>query len=316
MVPSLGIPVASAGECFAAAAILGWDYRLDNEGWDPYGWVLAPSEHYGTEPSRAAPDIRATYADELILAFERRIADRSSLELSFIDKATRNIADDTCNGNWPVPVEGAACDYFVLGNIPGLRRDYRAGALKLESRSLDWLTLLASYTWSESEGNIEYTQNFGDDFNVYPWHFDNRYGYLSNHREHRVKLNGFVTVSGDWSIAFDAFWSSPFTWTPYEDPGDSPEIPYDRHYLEPRGSRDANDLYQLDLQLTKCFTVGGVRLALIGSVFNIVSSERPTAVCAHASGCGVSEGGAPIEMGDPTDWQTPRRYELGFRVEF
>jgi len=89
------------------------------------------------------------------------------------------------------------------------------------------------------------------------------YGYLSNHREHRVKLNGFVTVSGDWSIAFDAFWSSPCTWTPYEDAGDNPEIPYDVHHLEPRGSRDANDLYQLDLQLTKGFTVKGVRLALI-----------------------------------------------------
>ena len=23
-----------------------------------------------------------------------------------------------------------------------------------------------------------------------------------------------------------------------------------------------------------------------------------------------------IDMGDPTDWQTPRRHEVGFRVEF
>jgi hypothetical protein len=312
----LGIPVGSADECAAAAASLGWDYRLDNEGWDPYGWALAPSEHYGTEPSRAAPDMRPTYADELILAFERQIADGSSLELSFVDKATRDITDDTCNGNWPVPVEGAPCDSFILGNIPGLRRDYRAVSLKLETRSLDWLTLLASYTWSESEGNIEYTQNFGDDFNAYPWHFDNRYGYLSNHREHRAKLNGFVTVSGDWNIAFDAFWSSPFTWTPYEDTGDNPEIPYDVHYLEPRGSRDANDHYQLDLQLTKGFTVGPVRLALIGSAYNVFSSEQPTAVCGHISGCGVAGNGDPIDMGDPTNWQTPRRYELGFRVGF
>jgi hypothetical protein len=53
-----------------------------------------------------------------------------------------------------------------------------------------------------------------------------------------------------------------------------------------------------------------VRLVLIGSVYNVFSDERPTEVCERVGGCGE------IEMGEPTDWQTPRRYELGFRVEF
>jgi len=48
----------------------------------------------------------------------------------------------------------------------------------------------------------------------------------------------------------------------------------------------------------------------------VFSGEQPTAVCGHISGCGVAGNGDPIDMGDPTDWQTPRRYELGFRVEF
>jgi len=312
----LGVPVGSADECAAAAADLGWGYRLDNAGWDPYGWVLAPAEHYGTYADEAAQGLRAAYADELILAFERQIADGSSIELTFVDKATRDVIEGTCNGNWPVPGASEACEYTVFGNIPGARRDYRGVMLALETRSLDWLTLLASYAWSESEGSMEYTQDDFPDFDVYPWHFDNRYGFLSDHREHRVKLNGYVALDGDWSVAFDAFWSSPFTWTPYENTGDNPEIPYDVHYLEPRGSRDANEVYQLDLQLTKGFSVGSVRLALIGSAYNVVSNEQPIAVCAHISGCGVAADGAPIEMGDPTNWQTPRRYELGFRVEF
>jgi len=312
----LGIPVGSAGDCAAAAADLGWDYGLDHEGWDPYGWVLSPSEVYGTEPTRAAAGIRATYADELILAFERQIADGSSLELSFVDKATRDIMDDTCNGNWPVPGASPQCDSYIIGNLPDARRDYRGVTLALESRSLDWLTLLASYTWSESKGSIGFTQDNASDFDIYPWHFDNRYGYLSDHREHRVKLNGFVTLPGDWTVAFDGFWSSPFTWTPYEDLSDNPEIPYEVHYLEPRGSRDGSDQYQLDLQLTKGFPVGPVRLAVIGSAYNVFSSEQPSEVCGHISGCGTDEDGAPIVMGDPVNWQTPRRYELGVRVEF
>ena len=56
-----GIPVGSPDECATAAADLGWGYQLDNAGWDPYGWVLAPWEHYSSEPSQAAPDISATY---------------------------------------------------------------------------------------------------------------------------------------------------------------------------------------------------------------------------------------------------------------
>ena len=47
-----------------------------------------------------------------------------------------------------------------------------------------------------------------------------------------------------------------------------------------------------------------------------LSSEQPVSVCEHISGCGSYEDGAPIKMGDPTNWQTPRRYEVGFRVEF
>jgi hypothetical protein len=310
------IPVGSADECAAAATDLGWGYRNDNAGWDPYGWVLSPDERYSSEPSQADADISATYADQLILAFERELGPRSAIELSYVDKSTRDIVDDTCNGNLPNPSAGAACDYWVLANIPALRRDYQAAILRFETRSLDWLTLLASYTWSESKGSIEYTQNAGTDFDHYPWHFDNRYGFLSDHREHRFKLNGFVTLHGDWSIAFDGFWSSPFTWTPYEDSNDDLEIPYGEHFLEPRGSRDGRNQYQLDLQLTKGFTVGPVRLALIGSASNVFSDELPTAVCQHVSGCGFEEDGSPITMGDPTDWQTPRRYELGFRVEF
>ena len=182
--------------------------------------------------------------------------------------------------------------------------------VRYETRGLDWLTLLASYTYSVSEGSVGYTQNAGTVADFYPWHFDNRYGYLSDHREHRLKLNGFFNIKGDWTIAFDGFYSSPFTWAPYENRSDNPEIPYGSHNLEPRGSREANSNYQLDLQVSKGFTIRRLRLVLIASVYKVFSDEQATFVCAHISGCG------DIEMGDPTDWQTPRRYEVGFRVEF
>jgi hypothetical protein len=305
-----GIMVGSSEECAAAASDLGWDYRLDHDNWEPFGWVLAPWEHYGTEPNQIDPNLTATYADELILAFEREVGYRSSIELTWVDKSTRDITDDTCNGNWPDPAADAECNYYVHANLPELKRDYRAFMVRYETRGFDWLALLATYTYSTSKGSVEYTQNAGQVADFYPWHYNNRYGYLSDHRTHRLKLNGFVNLKGDWSIAFDAFWSSPFTWAPYENRIDNPDIPYGVHLLEPRGNRNANGNYQLDLQLSKGFTIGQVRLVAIGSVYNVFSDERPTSVCARVSGCG------DINMGEPTNWQTPRRYEVGFRVEF
>jgi hypothetical protein len=306
----------SAEECAAAAAYLGWGYRTDNAGWDPYGWVLEPEEISGTEPNRADPNLRATYADELILAFEREVGVRSAIELTYIDKKTRDITETTCRGNWPVPSADAECDYYIVANIPELKRDFRGVTLKFETRKYAWLTLLASYTYSTSKGSIDYSQGNTWNVDVYPWHYDNIYGYLWDHQKHRVKLNGFFNLKGDWNIAFDARWSSPYTWEPYENRGDNLEIPTGRHLLEPRGSREGHSDYQLDLQLSKGFTAGRVRFVLTGTVLNALGTENVFWLCDHISGCGFDEDDNPINMGDPTWWQTPRRYEVGFRIEF
>ncbi len=208
------------------------------------------------------------------------------------------------------PSAGAACDYYFIANIPELKRDYRGVTLKYETRRLEWMTLLASYTYSSSKGSIGYSQNGNLEVDHYPWHFDNIYGYLSDHRRHRLKLNGFFNLKGDWTFAFDGRWSSPFTWTPIEDEYDNPEIPYGIRAVEPRGSREANSNYQLDLQVSKGFSIGAMRLQLIASVLNALGSERPIDVCMHMTGCG------DIGMGEPDGWQIPRRYEAGFRLEF
>ena len=101
------------------------------------------------------------------------------------------------------------------------------------------------------------------------------------------------------------------TWEPQATSFDNPEIPGGVMFLEPRGSRDAFSAYNLDLQLSKGFKIGNrVRLVAIGSVYNTFSTENGTAVCSLVSGCGS------FEVGEALSWTLPRRYELGFRVEF
>ncbi len=78
--------------------------------------------------------------------------------------------------------------------------------------------------------------------------------------------------------------------------------------LEPQGSRNGADLWQLDLQLSKGFHVGKVRVVGIVSVFNVTSEEQPTSFNQDPFN--------RLGWGAPTGWQQPRLWEVGLRLEF
>ncbi len=309
---TFGFDINSAQDCADVMASLGRSWQQGYEpDRDPFGWGIGLIFGGPESQNLIDPDVKAPYADTISLGYEREVGRRASVSLTYVNKRTRDIFEDTCIENIPEPTSGEQCqtDYF-LTNLEPLKRDYEAFILRYENRTFSWLTLLASYTYSTSEGNMEYS--FGGDyrFDQYPWHWENTYGYLSDHREHRVKLNGFFTVKGDWTFSFDGFWSSAFRWEPQGDTVDFPEMLYGTYLIEPRGNREGEDAYGLDLQVSKGFRVGPTRLVLIGSVFNVFSTEYVTEICEDLSGCGN------FALGDPAEWATPRRYEVGFRVEF
>jgi hypothetical protein len=265
------------------------------------------ADTFGSAPNEIDPSLKPTYADELIVGFEQQIFNRTSIELSYVDKSTKDVFEDTCNGNVPTPSADAACDYYLMANLPDLKRDYQGAILKFETRATDWMYLLASYTWSESKGSVEYTQNAGSDFDIYPDHFVNRYGYLSDDRTHRVKLNGYFMLPLDFTIGVDAYWSSAFA---YSRTITAP-AGYGTEYLDPRGDHRANDNYQLDLSASWGPRLGPINLQLIGVVYNVFGTEQVSGVCTSDTGCGTDR-----PWGAATSWQTPRRYEVGFRIEF
>ncbi len=108
-------------------------------------------------------------------------------------------------------------------------------------------------------------------------------------------------------LAAGGNWSSELRWTPAENQrGVAGPI-----FVESRGNRKEDGLYNLDLQLSKGFQLGRTRLQLIGTVYNATDAQRPTRFCSNVAGCG---GG--FELGEPIDWQRPRSYEIGMRVDF
>jgi hypothetical protein len=299
---------ADPEECAALAEAFGLGYRSDQENWDPAGWFLDPGNVFFTEPAQTADNLRAGYADEWIIGFEREISRRTSVELTYVNKSSKDGFDDTCNGNVPEPNPDAACDFYLVANLPDIRWDYEGLILRFESRALDNLHLLASWVISESKGSIDANTGATASFDVYPYHFVNRYGHLADHSRHRVKLNGYWLLPYDFSIAFDGWWDSEFRWTPLDRA--VPGMPYGAVFVEPRGSGKGGNRHQLDLQFSKGFRVGPTRLVLLATVFNATNSENENEICGNVTGCGEYDFGAAIE------WQIPRRYEVGFRVEF
>ena len=109
----------------------------DPAGFDPNGWFYNTT--FSSEPSTIAPDLEPTYADEWIVGIERELTRRTSIGLTYVNKETLDIFEDTCNGNLPTPAAGADCDYYVMANLPGLARGLQRlhPRLRVTVRGLD-----------------------------------------------------------------------------------------------------------------------------------------------------------------------------------
>jgi hypothetical protein len=306
-------PAAIAARCQSFAAANGGTVIADPLHRDPYGYAFL--DVLNTAPNVVDPNLRPTVAHELTAGVQQRLGERSALDLTWIYKKTRDILEDTCVEN----LQGLTadpgllhCPYKVLTNPAAARRDYHGLVLRLDSRAGDWLYLVASYTYALSKGSVEYTQGAGSEFDVFPVHFVNTYGFLSDDVRHRVKLKGFFKLPGQVSIGFNAIYQSPFDYSVLE--ALAPPL-YGNEFLEPRGSRRANSTLYTEIEVRKAFQLGRLELELIGSVENVLGNQPAVAVCQYAGGC-TSTGGDQLALGAPTDYQQPRNFEVGVRLMF
>jgi hypothetical protein len=336
--------------------------------------------------------LQAPYADELIIAYETQLAPETSLELSYVNKETEEIIEDTCiNNTWvygggPMPslddpdtwTTAEGCDRFLIANVPQFYRKYEGYTLKAETRRGSW-HMLASYTYSDSTGNTfngprqSYATELADFF---PVHFANIDGNMPDQSEHRVKLNGFFLLPHRWTIGFDGFWSAPgyeavtSTCDAFQDamgfrstvdqmaelgidPGllaycstaDDAFLANTDILLRPRGDFETKSTWQLDLQFSKSWTVAGMDLTGVLTVLNVFSREldRTFNDRAFRQDTEIDDDGNPVPLnyqdddpsapyydeyyggdgspvlvpvGAPLRYSLPRRYEIGFRLEF
>ena len=253
------------------------------------------------------PSLRPTYSQQVSGGITRRIFRNTSLDVTGIYRRNRKIFEDSC--------ADADCTHYELTNRPNdmdvLKSDYRGLVFKVESRPTNAMSWILSYTLAKSRTSVEYTQNASSDFDVFPEHFVNRYGFTSDDARHVVKLDGYTKLPWEIFLGTSVYWDSGVAYNVTR-----PAESYGLEFVEPRGSRRLPDFYRWDAQLQKDFIVGPVRLGLIGAVFNILDTEIAIQRDGNVGSGGTVEEPTNDRFNFATAWQRPRSYELGFRVEF
>ncbi|PYQ57797.1 MAG: hypothetical protein DMF58_17405, partial [Acidobacteria bacterium] len=290
-----------------------------------------------------AANLKPSYSNQYSLGYRQLIWRNTTLDITGEYRKQSNLFEDYC-GTLDNPL-----DNCVVTNQPGfdvgvhnaLRAQYKGIILQAESRAYRWLDLIASWTHAKSQGSygssFSETQNASALFDFYPVHFVNTFGYLSDDARNRVKINGFAHLPLQFTVGANFYWDDGTPWSVFKS-----VAPYGTTFIEPRGSRRLPDFSQTDLSLEKAFTVGPTRLALIATVINVFNAETATAINGNAGVRAIADPntgrllvitdpnfngtGKPYQQvgpnrinpsfGQPTNWQQPRRYEAGLRIEF
>ncbi len=126
-----------------------------------------------------------------------------------------------------------------------------------------------------------------------------RYG--RTHGPHRVKMFGSYTMPWRTVVGMNASWYSGNVYTATK------AGVYGAVFIEERGASEVGANWEADLYLEQPFTVGPLGMAVYANVFNAFDNQQVTSRASNS---------ALATFRDPTSWQSPRRFEVGFKLDF
>lgn len=276
-------------------------------------WLLADQQPLfpvqGASPNLA---LERTSVSELVFSYERQLTPRTALRLSFVDRRWRDLWDDVLRG--AVDPSSPSPDEFEvsLENLPEAKRSYRALQLLIQKRFADRWQLLASYTWSQAEGNLFENNgfsSFADFTDQSDTNAVNRFGPAPYDRPNQLKL--FANYRRAWtkvdlSLGTVARFESGI---PFQQEQDT--FPFGTRFLTPRGSQRLEDFWQVDLSASVGSPVlRGVDLDLKLEVFNLTDEQNPIGVETQVD---FGRFGRPRSI---DDLQAPRNIRLTLGLRF
>ncbi len=279
-------------------------------------WVLI-QQTGGNQVNASLVDgqLHPTYDEQFNIAFQRQIMTGLSASVTYVYKKTKDIFEDTC-------INQTDCPDFWVSNQPGrdigitdaLKKNYFGYLFQVDYRFKRGQAQF-SYVYSKSQGSVDSGsgQYAGDDFDLYPDNFVNRYGYLSDDARNRFKLFGVYRIpfiETDLSAGYTYRSGIPLTDGAgnYNVTDTSPNG-FGNVYVEPRGTSRMTVKHNLDLELKKQFQVmNRLSVTPIFSVLNVFNDETPSAY-------GITLA-SPSTLRQPTRWDLPRSYQIGFRIDW
>ncbi len=275
-------------------------------------WLLTGQESHRAL-TRAEPnlDLKSSAVEEWVLAFERQLTETTSLRLSWVQRDWLDLWDDVLilEGTDPLrdPVVG------TVDNLSEAERTYRSFQLLLQRRFAEGWQMLASYTWSETEGNLFQStgrSSFFDLTNVDDTNVVQRFGPAPYDRSHQLKLFGNYQVPvgpGNLSLGGAFRYESG---TPYQEERQVDNI--GTRFETPRGSLRLDDVWQVDLSASFDLDFKQEKLGLEFKLeaFNLTDEQNVLAVETILN---TGEFGEPRSL---SDIQAPRNFRLTVGLRF
>ncbi len=259
------------------------------------------------------PDLERAAVDELVLGFERQLSARAGLSLHYVDRKWSRLWDDV------IALEEDGGVTFEIARLAEARRSYRALQLLFQRRYAERWQLLASYTWSEAEGNFFDNDGLGD-FGDFTGFTDatsiNRFGPAPHDRPQQLRLFGtylfpFERLGLSLAAALRYADGVPFQLEVIErvDVFGSPvELV---RFATPRGSERLSGTFQLDTAVNFDLRLSrDVDFEIKAEIFNLTGEKEQLGVESLAD-TGIF--GRPRTLGD---LQAPRSYRLTLGLRF
>jgi hypothetical protein len=259
----------------------------------------------GEEP--VDPDLKGQYVDEYLLGFEYEVAPNFALGVQATYRDLGRVIEDFLqpDGNYFIanPGEGIGThvtfyDYYyayafpdgfdTTAPAPKAEREYTAVTLTARKRFSDNWQLIASYVWSELEGNYDgafqvSTGQLDPNINSAYDYADftvNSQGKLSLDQTHTFKVDASYLFSegvlNGLNVGASAYYRSGLPLNAY---GYSFGYANNEFFLAPRGSLGRGpDDYEMDLSVSYPLEFGdsGVSLKLMLDVFNVLDRQAIT----------------------------------------
>lgn len=182
-----------------------------------------------------------------------------------------------------------------------------------------------SYVWSHYYGNFDQdnttsalsndaaifigSSNIADGAGRQLW--DHKYGDLRGDRRHQLKLFGYYTLPWHASAGAYAIYQSGQPWERQDVEvyrALTTSLSDVNRYAEPAGSRHTSDHYQLDLNYTQDFPIGGrFNLQARIDIFNVFDKQ---------TGYNVQSLANSANFGREQSFYDPRRFQVALRLEF